>query len=258
MNLNKRFWEIDFLRGLAIIMMIAYHFIFDLSFFGVYPLNLLSGFLWYLPRMIAGIFIFLVGISLYLSYSRAEISGTYSRDRDFFLKYLKRGIWIFSLGLVITLFTWIFIREEFIIFGILHFIGLAIILEYPFLRLCHRFKYLNLVTGLLFVFIGFYLNSFTFNFNWFLWLGFIPQNLITVDYFPLLPWLGLVSLGIFTGSMLYRNYYRKFQLPDLSTHRPIKIFTFLGMHSLIIYFIHQPMLILMLYFLGVLNPSYFF
>jgi uncharacterized membrane protein len=258
MNLNDRFWEIDFLRGLAIILMIAYHFIFDLSFFGIYPLNLSSGLLWYLPRVIAGIFIFLVGISLYLSYSRAEISGKYSRDRDFFFKYLKRGIWIFSLGLIITLATWIFIREEFIIFGILHFIGLAIILEYPFLRYNHRYPYLNLVAGLLFITVGFYLNGLSFNFDWLLWLGFIPQNLNTVDYFPLLPWLGVVSLGIFSGSIIYRNYNRKFQLPDLSAHLPIRIFTFLGRHSLIIYFIHQPIFISVLYFLGVLNPSYFF
>lgn len=258
MDLNERFWEIDFLRGLAIILMIGYHFFFDLNFFGIYSFNLSSGPLWYFPRIIAGTFIFLAGLSLYLSYSRAEISRTYSGGGELFLKYLKRGVWIFSLGLVITLATWIFIRQEFIIFGILHFIGLAIILEYPFLRYCQRYRYLNLVVGLIFIIIGIYINSLTFNFDWLLWLGFIPQNLTTVDYFPLLPWLGVVSIGIFAGSILYRNYNRKFQLPNLSTHRPIQIFTFLGRHSLIIYFIHQPLLILMLYFLGVLNPSYFF
>jgi len=258
MNLNERFFEIDFLRGLAIILMIAYHFTFDLSFFGIYPLNLSSGFLWYFPRVIAGIFIFLVGVSLYLSYSRAELSGKYSTDWEFFLKYLKRGLWIFSLGLIITLVTWIFIRQEFIIFGILHFIGLAIILMYPLLKYNQRYKYLNLVIGLLFISAGFYLNSFTFNFNWLLWLGFIPQNLTTVDYFPLLPWLGVVSIGIFIGSILYKDYGRKFALPDLSNYLPIEIFSFLGRHSLVIYFIHQPVLIVLLYILGVLDISYLF
>ena len=258
MNLNRRFWEVDFLRGLAVILMIAYHFIFDLSFFQIYTLNLSYGLLWYFPRVIAGIFILLVGISLYLSYSRAEISELYSRDRDFFLKYLKRGVWIFSLGLVITLATWIFIREEFIIFGILHFVGLAIIIAFPLLKYNQRYKYLNLFLGLLFVAAGFYINSFTFNFNWLLWLGFIPQNLVTVDYFPLLPWFGMLALGIFSGSVLYRNYHRQFKIPDLSSHLPVRLFTFLGKHSLIIYFIHQPILLLMLYFLGVLNPLYFF
>lgn len=258
MNLNERFWEVDFLRGLAVILMIAYHFIFDLSFFQIYSLNLFHGLLWYFPRIIAGIFILLVGISLYLSYSRAEILGVYSRNGDFFFKYLKRGVWIFSLGLVITMATWIFIREEFIIFGILHFIGLAIMLAFPLLKYNQRYKYLNLFLGLLFVAAGFYINSFTFNFNWLLWLGFIPQNLVTVDYFPLFPWLGAVALGIFAGSILYKNYHRQFQLTDLSSHLPVRLFTFLGKHSLIIYFIHQPILLLFLYFSGVLNPLYFF
>ncbi len=256
MDLKERFWEVDFLRGLAIMLMIAYHFLFDLSFFGIYPLNISSGLLWFIPRIIAAIFIFLVGVSLHLSYTRAEISGIYTSDGDFFLKFLKRGVWIFSLGLVITLTTWIFIRAEFIIFGILHFVGLAIILQYPFLKLNRNHGYLNLATGLILIVAGIYLSTFTFNFDWLLWLGFIPQNLITVDYFPLLPWLGMVSLGIFVGSILYRNYRRKFPLPDLSSYLPVEIFCFLGRHSLIIYFIHQPVLITLLYFLGVLNVSY--
>ncbi|NYB27215.1 MAG: DUF1624 domain-containing protein [Methanobacteriaceae archaeon] len=258
MNLKERFWEVDFLRGLAVILMIAYHFIFDLSFFGIYPLNIFSGLLWFLPSIIAGIFIFLVGVSLYLSYTRAELLGIYSSGRDFFFKYLKRGLWIFSLGLVITLATWIFIRAEFIVFGILHFIGLAIILQYPFLKSNRNHKYLNLAAGLVFIVAGIYLAGFTFNFDWLLWLGFIPQNLVTVDYFPLLPWLGVVSLGIFVGSILYKDYRRKFALPDLSSYSPIETFCFLGRHSLVIYFIHQPILITLLYILGVLDISYLF
>lgn len=258
MNLNKRFWEIDFLRGIAIILMVAYHFLFDLNFFGIYSLNIFSGFLWIFPRFIASIFIFLVGVSLYLSYTRAELSGIYIKDRYFFLKYLKRGMWIFSLGLVITMATWIFIREEYILFGILHFIGLAIILEYPFLKYNQKYKYLNLGTGLIFIVTGLYLTSFTFNFDWLLWLGFIPQNLVTVDYFPLLPWLGVVSFGIFAGGLLYRDYQRRFKFPDFSHYKPVSIFTFLGKHSLILYFIHQPILMVLLYLAGVLNPSIFF
>lgn len=258
MNLEKRFWEIDFLRGVAIILMISFHFTFDLSFFGIYPLNISSGFLWYFPRIIAGIFIFLVGISLYLSFSRAKLSGTIVRERSFFFKYLKRGLWIFSLGFFITLITWIFIPGDFVIFGILQFIGLAIILQYPFLSFSERYQYLNLGTGLIFIALGLYLVSFTFNFNWLLWLGFVPQNLQTVDYFPLLPWLGLVSLGIFSGGILYKNYKRRFKLLDLSHFSPTRPFCFLGRHSLLIYFIHQPILILILYILGFVNVSYFF
>ncbi len=257
MDLQERFWEIDFLRGSAVIMMILFHFLFDLSFFGIYPLNIFSGFLWIFPRIIASIFIFLVGVSLYLSYTRAEKSGIYMKEKDYFYKYLRRGIWIFSLGLIITVATWIFVRADFIIFGILHFIGLAIVLQYPFLKYNWRFKYINLIFGLIFITAGLYLALFTFNFNGLLWLGFVPQNLQTLDYFPLLPWLGVMSLGIFAGSVFYKNYNRNFKIPDISQLSPIKLFSFLGKHSLLIYFIHQPLLLLLLYFSGALNISYF-
>jgi uncharacterized membrane protein len=257
MDLVERFWEIDFFRGSAVIMMILYHFIFDLSFFGLYPLNIFSGFFWILPRIIASMFIFLVGISLYLSYTRAEMTETSIHEIDFFYKYLRRGVWIFSLGLLITLVTWIFVRADFIIFGILHFIGLAIILQYPFLRYTWRYKYFNLIVGLILIAAGLYLAFFTFNYNGLLWLGFIPQNLQTLDYFPLLPWLGVMSLGIFFGSIFYQNYNRKFKIPDLNQHSPIRLFSFLGRHSLLIYLFHQPILILFFYLTGVLSFSYF-
>ena len=212
MDLQERFWEVDFLRGVAIILMITYHFIFDLIYFGVYSLNIFSGFLWYFPRLIAGIFIFLVGISLYLSYTRTEILGTYARERDFFFKYLKRGLWIFSLVLVITLVTWIFIRGEFIIFGILHFIGLAIILQYPFLKYNKKYRYLNLAVGVIFIIVGTYLSMFTFNFTFCCGLDSFHKIFLTLDYFPLLPWFGVVSMGIFFASILYRGYKRRYKL----------------------------------------------
>ena len=111
-----RYWEIDFLRGVAIIMMIVFHAIFDFTFFSSYEIDLQSGFWWLFARITASIFIFLVGISLTLSYSRKKE----------FSKYLYRGTKIFSWGLVITLVTWIFLSQGFIAFGILHFIGLSI------------------------------------------------------------------------------------------------------------------------------------
>jgi uncharacterized membrane protein len=49
-NLEERFWEIDLLRGVAILMMIGYHIHFDLDYFGAYNLNVQSGFWLYFAR----------------------------------------------------------------------------------------------------------------------------------------------------------------------------------------------------------------
>jgi uncharacterized membrane protein len=251
-RLYERFWEIDSLRGIAIIMMITYHLLYDLTFFGVYYFDVYSGFLWYFARITAFTFIFLMGISLTLSSARAEISG--NLEGTLFKKYLKRGIKIFSLGLLITLITWIFIPQEFIIFGVLHFIGISIILAYPFLKR----KYVNILLGIVVILVGIYLGSYTFNFYWLVWLGLIPNTLQTVDYFPIFPWFGVVLFGLFCGGILYKNYQRQFKIPDLSKTYFVKLFSFLGKNSLLIYLIHQPILIIILYLLGVANINYFF
>lgn len=253
-NLNKRFWEVDSLRGLAIVMMVFFHFIFDLSYFGIYSFNISSGFWWWFARVTASIFIFLVGVSLSLSYARTTILNGHLTEKKLFLKYLKRGLRIFAYGLLITAATYIFIGEGFIVFGILHFIGIAIILEFVFIKR----KYLNLFLGLAFIAAGIYLMSFRFDFYGLLWLGFTPNNFYTVDYFPLLPWLGVVSLGIFFGNTLYEKYVRRFKLPDLSDNLTVRVSGFLGKHSLLIYLVHQPLIIILLYLLGFIDISYFF
>ncbi|MGB7969345.1 MAG: heparan-alpha-glucosaminide N-acetyltransferase, partial [Methanobacterium sp.] len=142
-SLNERFWEVDSLRGLAILMMITYHFIFDLTFFGIFSFDINSGFWWFFARVTALTFIFLMGVSLTLSSNRSQMRG----EGILFKKYFKRGLKIFSLGLLITAATWIFIPQEFIIFGVLHFIGISIILAYPFLKR----KFLNLFLGISFI-----------------------------------------------------------------------------------------------------------
>lgn len=235
-------------------MMVTYHLLFDLYYFGIYPFQINTLLLWIFARSTAFIFLLVVGIALTLSYNRARFRGLDAKKDDsgaMFWKYFKRGLKIFALGILITMVTWVFIPTNFIVFGVLHFIGLAIIIEYPFLDK----KYINLVFAAIFIVLGIYLGQSVFTGPWLLWLGLKPSGFHTVDYFPLLPWLGVVSLGLFLGNTLYYNYQRQFRLPDISNHIIIKLTSFLGRHSLLIYLIHQPLLIIILYLTGTLKLS---
>ena len=252
-NSIERFWEIDFLRGIAIIMMVLYHLLYNLHYFAHYNVNVYSGFWMYFARATATIFIFLVGVSISISFSRTKNFSSDAKEARLFLKYLRRGLKVFSWGLIITLVTWQFLREGFVIFGILHLIGISIILAYPFLKL----RYWNLFIGLFCIFLGAYLKGFVFNFYWLSWLGFRPAQFYSVDYFPLLPWFGLVLIGIFFGNLLYPDYSREFQLANFSYFSVIKIFCFLGKHSLFIYLIHQPLIIALLYLFGMVKVNLF-
>jgi len=233
---KTRFWEIDTLRGIAVIMMIGFHILYDLNYFHYISINLYSGYYLIYIYFTAALFLILVGISLTLSYAKAQKTFTKNRIR---WKYLRRGLFIFSLGLLITFATWIYLPRGFIIFGVLHCIGISIILAYPFI--CYKIQ--PFVLGILFIAIGIFIKTLTFDFPYLLWLGFIPYNFYTVDYFPLLPWYGVVLIGISLGNTFYANGIRKFALNDKTHLIIVKIATFLGRHSLIIYILHQPILI---------------
>jgi len=238
--LKQRFWEIDFLRGLAIMMMIIFHFFYDLNYFGAERINFRSGFWWIFGRMIITIFILLVGISLTISYSRVKKRKT---GWKLFKKYFLRGLKIFGWGLIITLITWVFLKRGFIIFGVLHFIGVSIILAYPFLKL----RFWNVLLSIIFILIGIYIDNLVFNSYWLIWMGLKPYYLYTVDYMPIFPWFGVILFGLFLGNLLYPSGKRRFKMSNLFNFSFIKLFCFLGRNSLLIYLIHQPILVAILY-----------
>lgn len=243
MELKKadgRLWEIDFLRGIAIILMIIFHFIYDLNHFSVIYYKLWIGPFAYAASLIASVFVILVGISLTISYNKRKKRFPI---KDIRIQFVSRGIKLFSLGLIITLITYIIIPERFVIFGILHCIGISIILSIPFLS----YSRLNLLLGSIFIIFGLYLRLFIFDFSFLLPFGFLPPSYFTIDYFPLLPWFGVVLLGIAFGNFFYKDGKRRYHLNDgLSIGLPEKI-CYVGRHSLPIYFLHQPILVAVIF-----------
>jgi uncharacterized membrane protein len=240
----QRFWEIDTLRGIAILMMIVYHVLFDLTYFGFTStdLNALPVLIFLYP--IGTLFLLLVGVSLTLSYNRVKQALDKNQLR---IKYLQRGSSIFGLGLIITLVTWVYPHNGYIIFGVLHCIGLSILFGYFFIQS----RLSALLIGMLCVIIGVFLRvNVTVDFPWLLWLGFVPSSFYTLDYFPLLPWFGVVLIGIFLGNSLYQNNTRVFSIKDHSTFIGTRLLCFLGRHSLIIYLLHQLVIVGFLYVLA--------
>jgi uncharacterized membrane protein len=238
---QERFWEIDFARGIAIILMITLHLFIDLLFLKMFDFKLNWHYWFFWQRITASLFLLLVGISLTLSRFNAEKFG-FGKDRRLFKKYLKRGLTTFCMGLMITLITKIYLGEGFIIFGVLHFIGMAIIFGYPFLTL----RFWNLILGVTVILIGNHLSNFEFSFPWLLWAGLMPTKFNSVDYFPIFPWFGVVLLGLSLGNILYSKDGRKFKLSDFSNFSLVKSLGYLGKRSLAIYLIHQPVFILLL------------
>jgi uncharacterized membrane protein len=148
---EQRFWEVDAARGVAIAMMVVYHLTYDLDYFGGYDIESTSGFWARFADATAGAFLFLVGVSLAISYSRATAGRP---GRSLFGKYLLRGIRILAYGMALTVVFLVF-GMGVVAFGILHLIGVSIILAYPLLR----YRYVNLFLGLSIIAVGVYIGS---------------------------------------------------------------------------------------------------
>ena len=252
MNLDERFWEIDFVRGIAIILVVLFHFLFMLRYFEIFSFQENVLFWGIFPVTLGSTFLTLVGISLTLSYTRARRK---SEKEELHYKYVMRGLKIFSLGLLASLGTWIIVGEEFIVFGILHLIGLSILLSYPLLHYKVSENSI-LLLSLSIMLSGLYIRSFTVESPFLIWLGVPPSGFVTLDYYPVFPWFAFVLLGIFLGKEHYKNYERRFALPswlNSMEKTSIKnIICFLGRHTLKIYLAH-PLIFLIIFYL-LFNP----
>ena len=242
----------DAARGVAIIMMVLYHLLYDLDTFGGYGIESTSGLWGGFADVTAFMFVFLVGVSLSISSSKARAGGRPGRDT--FPKYLRRGVRIFAYGMLITIAFWAFGLGGVVIFGILHLIGLSIVLAYPFRNL----GALNAVLGILIVALGLYVGAQELLLEGLPGIllapfGVIPADLLMPDYRPLVPWFGVVLLGLYAGDAIYvgESPRRKPAKSRWSSRtRPL---AFLGRHSLVIYLVHQPILIATLGALGIIS-----
>jgi len=236
---SKRFVEIDILRGLAIILMVFGHILWDLDYFGIAPMN--NAIYSLLQFTVPPLFFLIVGMGLIISKKKIE-KMTLEQEQKYYNHLLLRGLKILSLGMILTIFSLIFIPEKPVFFGVLHCIGLTIILSIPFLR----FRTYNLAFALILIFTGSLFAQFPIeNASIFhLVIGLHQTDIwrYTVDYFPLIPWFGVALLGIVIGDWLYCGDKRSFKLPNIEQNSSIKIFEWAGKHSLAIYILHQPII----------------
>ena len=228
-KVQERVWEVDFLRGVAVLMMLVSNFVFDLTVFADFQIS--NSLFWpWLARSTAALFLLVVGISLRLSCEKP------AARQVGFSKVLSRGSKIFGLGLFVSLVTWRAVGENLVVFGILHLIGFGVMLAYPFLS----HKYLSLVTGIFVIVGGWGIQKVVVSWPWLVWLGLQYQGFSSVDYTPLFPWFGFILLGIFLGGSFFPAGKRLFQPPEVEDVLPVRTTRWLGCHSLWIYFIHQP------------------
>lgn len=234
---KDRVHGIDFIRGLAVINMVIYHLLYDLVYVfdkEVFGFSVSKAYIW--QQAIVITFVFISGISCF--FSRHNI---------------KRGIKIFGLAMVLSAATYIVLPEEFIAFGILHFLGLSIIVFGLLKKSLEKVPsaigagfsfFVFLVTkGVSRGFIGvadikiFELPYQFYNSKYLFWLGFPNNGFFSGDYVPIFPWFFMLLFGCFSWKLVYNSKYLKW-FSDLK----FPVINDVGKKALWIYMLHQPII----------------
>lgn len=164
---------------------------------------------------------------------------------------LRRGTVVFGAGAVVTLATLVFMPEGRVIFGVLTFLGAAMLLTgvlEPLLKkvmpavglavsavlfaVCYPvgLGWVGLGGWKLMLPQSLYANYFT------AFLGFYPDWFYSADYFGLLPWLFLFWAGYYLHKAVGRRRMEPLRRPVCPA------LGWMGRHSLLLYLLHQPVI----------------
>jgi len=235
-----RLWEVDALRTLAIAMMVAYHSAYDVDLLGPsVDIDPFGGGWRALQVATGSAFLFVVGVSLAISNGRARARGL--RGTALYRRHLRRAGQVAAAALLVTVATRVALGDDYVRFGILHCIVVAMLIG-PLLVPLGPW---NAVLAGAVLGAGLIVRDLpASDVPGLLALGVPAAGGAGVDWYPLLPWLAPALAGLAAGLALYpagrRGPWGR-RLPEPAWAGPAGL---PGRHALPIYLAHQLVLIL--------------
>ena len=239
---KNRIHLLDEVRGFAVFCMVFYHGFYILSdFFGVEIAGKLFDFFTPVEPFFAGLFIIVCGISCSLSHSN-----------------LKRGLKIFGVALALSFVTIVImpainIDGAQIYFGILHFLGVSVLIHALIGKKTEKINpYIGIIAcAMLYPFFSgietgtlsygeiFVLKipEVFYNTNWLMPLGIYSKDFYSADYFPIFPSIFIFFAGVFIGRI-----FKEKGFPNYSYKQRVTFFGWLGKKAFIIYILHMPII----------------
>jgi uncharacterized membrane protein len=231
----KRVDAVDCARGVALIGMAIYHLSWDLADFGLAPPMLpFMAPMRLLSHIVASAFLATVGVSAALAH----------RDGIRWPAFWRRIVKIAAAAALVTAASLIFAPGAGIYFGILHCIVVASLIAAPFTAAP---PWASLVAGAAVIAAPLFLRSPLFDPPALVWLGLGDAAPDTLDWRPLLPWGGVVLIGL--GIARLPAVMAALTSPGRwrAASPPSRTLCLAGRHSLAVYLVHQPVLIGVVY-----------
>ena len=237
---------LDALRGLAIFWMVAYHFFFDLNYFGLLqpPHNFSRDALWTIQRtLIVGLFLFSAGLGQALAVAAGQ--G--------WPRFWRRWAQVVGCAMLVSLSSAWFSPGSWISFGVLH--GMAVML--PIARVLGLWLQagpgragqvkawqpcLIILLAMLALSLPWLVQHPFFDSRAFNWVGLVTRKPFTLDFVPVLPWLGVVLAGLLAGLAGLALTRRRGARPGVSLPAMAAPLIWLGQRPLLVYMVHQPLL----------------
>lgn len=235
---SERLPLVDAARGVVIVAMVAYHFVWDLSFLGLATVDLFGDPLWLAARtaIVSG-FLLLVGSGIALGAERGTVDPR---------RLGRRLLLVGGAAAGVSAMSYAMFPDSPIFFGVLHHIAVASILGLAFVRLPAA---ITLAAGAAVLVAGETLAFPVFDTPWLRWVGLMTHEPSSNDYVPLVPWFGVVLVGIGVTRIPRVSAALAASPPTPAALR------WAGRHSLAVYLLHQPLLFGGLSLLAALHPA---
>ena len=202
--------------------MVGYHLVVDLYTQGVIPKDALyNPWLDTLQEFIACTFILSSGVSC-----------RFSRNN------FRRGLIMLGAAAIVSLVSYIFSPKLFIVFGVLHFLGVAALLWALIGKVVDKLPDFVVPAVCLpaALYTGFFVVNRTFDVRYLWILGIRHPEFGSADYFPLMPYFFIYLIGVWAG-----KYIAEGRFPQWFYKISCKPFEFMGKHTIWIYLAHQPL-----------------
>ena len=226
---KNRITELDFFRGIALILMIYFHIIWSMHEIYGYQVFYSDWINFYIGKISAILFILISGIVFSL------------------VKFKwKRFFLLAGIAIGISGVSYLYGNAYGINFGIIHFFAVSSLLAILFSKV-NKYILIAIWIGIIAMWGRIHSISTPSDYLFFLWL--VNKTFHSADYYPLIPRFGIYLIGMGISKIFYtekRNiFWKTFN---------IKPINFVGRNTLLIYIIHQPIIIWIFYLVQFIRP----